>query len=105
MEDNNLKKFVIRCSVLEDENNKIKLELEEDNKKSFISKKLLVKSCQQNSFCEQLPNMMNSMIEFIEKNYGSFNIKNIKFLITFEKDKHLTTARVLESFIRGLLVK
>ena len=101
MSISNFNNFIIICDILENNNNAVELRLMQNNQLLFNS------SCSQNSFCEKLPQMMEDILDFIKKNYThnqNIDISNIEFITNFEVKKHLTTARVFEGFITGLMI-
>ena len=82
----------IECCFTEDNKNII-LQLNDNGK-------ILIKSqCEQNFLCEKLPSMFNDIVEFIKTKQN--HDTDLQIEILFDKDKHITTYRILKSFELG----
>ena len=89
--------MIVVCSISEDNNSIVKIELLDDNRSLFS------RQCEQNNFCEQLPSMINDVLFFLKKKFNKNCNDKIEYKIDFDIKKHLTTYRIFNSFVAGFV--
>lgn len=85
---------------------KIKCELDSDNK-SYVklsvidnnNHDILILNCHQANLCEQLPNLVKEIEQYITQKQISQNIKDVE--INIDNAINITTKRILISFFNG----
>lgn len=87
--------MIVVCSISEDNNSIVKIELLEGGKSLYLCR------CEQNNFCEQLPAMVNDIAIFLKKKYNKNCKYEIEYKTDFDVKKHLTTYRIFNSFVVG----
>ena len=85
----------IICTFLNNSNNELCIYIENDDRKIIFERK-----CNQNYLCEQISNIFKDMLHIIGEN-GLSN-KTMILHTTFDLSKHITTYRILKSFIIGM---